>query len=305
MDIVKIIFPIFSVIGLGYLLRHIGIIRDEGVHMLNQFVYYVSLPAIIFISFFRIDWHNDEIVTVLSFNILLFLLFSTVLLILIWLLPIEREYKAALFAASLVGNTIYMGFPISKAALGAERFTEFVAAATPHLVVGIALALMAVEFFVVRSHKVSAYLKDLFLNPLIISLGGGIILSILAIGPEARAYLIPPIEMLAGTASPLALTTLGAFLYGKFAKEHLGLSLWVVGFKLVIFPFFILIVWKNFFPAVKGMEASFLAAAMPTAVTVFVISERYNIAPKFIAHIILLSTVLSVATIPIALWFIK
>lgn len=304
MDIVRILLPIFSLVGLGYILRYFDVLTEAGIHEINRFVYLVALPAIIFASFFKIDWHNSETVSILILNLFLFLVFSGALLVLVWLLPISGEHKAAIFAASLIGNTIYMGFPIGKAALGAERFTEYVAAATPHLGIGIALAVLAVEFFVVRSRNVSIYLKDFFLNPLVLSLFGGIILSILPIGAWARSFIMPPLEMLGSTASPLALTTLGAFLYGKFSHEHLGPSLLVVGLKLAVFPLFLFAIWKNFFPFVGGFEASLIAVAMPTAVTVFVIAERYNIAPKFIAHVILLTTVISIATIPVALWFI-
>lgn len=289
---------------MGYFLHRAGILRQESVHILNQFVYYVALPALIIVSFWRIDWYHSETLATLGFNLFSILLFSGGLLIFVWFLRIRPEYKAALFTTSLVGNTIYMGFPIGYSTFGAERFPEFVAAATPHLVLGIALSILVSEYFVIRAKKIKTYLKDFFLNPLILSLFCGILLSMLRINPALFSFAAAPVEMLGSTASPIALVTLGAFLYGKFAKEHVGLSLFAISMKLAILPLFIALAGKFILPDTSGLSASFIAAAMPTAVTVFVISEKYNIAPRFVAHTIVLTTLVSIATISITLFLI-
>jgi len=300
----KIIFPIFSIIGLGYLLRRAGIIGQESTHILNQFVYYISLPALVLISFWQIDWYHPETLATLGFNLFSILLFSGGLLVFVWFLRIKPEYKAALFTVSLVGNTIYMGFPIGQSVFGEEQFPEFVAAATPHLVLGIALAILVSEYFVIRAKKVKTYLKDFFLNPLILSLFCGILLSVFRVKPDLFSFVTATVEMLGSTASPVALVTLGAFLHGKFAKEHVGLSFLAISTKLAVFPLFIALAGKFIMPNTNGLSASFLAAAMPTAITVFVISEKYNIAPRFVAHTIVLTTLVSIATISITLFLI-
>ena len=305
MEIFRLIFPVFSIIALGYAMRRTNIIENGAIHALNMFVYNVALPAVIFLNFWRIDWHDPEILAVLGFNVGVLTLFALLLLCILHFTSLSPKYKAAVFMSALVGNTVYMGFPLGASVFGQEHFQHFVAAAAPHVVIGMAMALLAAEYFVVRARRVSVYVRDFFINPLIIALILGVVASLIRFHGAFASIIEGPIGMLAATASPVALFALGAFLYGKFSVVHGKVYPVTVALKLIALPVAI------FFGAISmgGVSefvrnASLLAAAMPTAVTVFVISEKYDILPDFVAHVILVGTAFSVVTISAILAFI-
>ena len=302
MQLLFIVLPIFVLIGLGYLLRRLGIITRDGISHLNRFAYYVALPAIIVMSFWNIDWLDSATQATLLINTVLLIGLSVVLLAGLRLLPINPRLQAGIFAASLVGNTVYMGFPIGQRALSEGGFDLYVAAATPHLVLGITLSVLAIEWLLAGSQRPMQYLKDFFLNPLILSLLAGIALSLSSVSGALVELVREVGGLLAATASPVALVALGAFLHGIF-KPHLArLALFTSALKLFVLPLAIYggSVLFGADPAI--VAGSVLAAAMPTAVTSFVIAERYHAAPELVATTLCVSTVASLGTISLLLW---
>ena len=107
--------------------------------------------------------------------------------------------------------------------------------------------------------------------------------------------------MLAVTASPVALVTLGAFMRGIFHWRLAPWALVATGLKLLALPIFVYMVGTTAELDAMVVAASVLAAAMPTAVTTFVIAERYNTAPELVATTLVMSTVLSLLSISMLL----
>ncbi len=294
MSILQIVLPIFIIIGIGYTMRKVDLVKDEWVHVLNKFVYYVSLPALIVISFWEVNWLDKHLVYLVFMNLVFLLLFSALLLFALSSFKISNKLKASIFLSAIVGNTVYMGFPLIGAALGKESFSDMIAVATSHLVMAMVFSVLAVEFLVVKSRQAKTYLADFIKNPLVISLLVGIIFSLVKL-PSAPAYFIQkPLAMLGTTASPVALFALGGFLHGKFYKSHFKAAFAASFLKLLVLPVFVLIASAVLKMNYASSRVSFLVAAMPTAVTAFVISEKYKLDESFVANVILLSAMLSV-----------
>lgn len=303
MEILQLTLPIFGIIGAGYVLRWYKLVDDDWVHILNRFVYYVSLPALIVASFWDIDWLDRGTAAVLGFNTAALLVFIALLALALRSIRIDRKTKAGIFLAALVGNTIYMGFPLVGGALGTRAFSLVVGSATVHLTLGIALSIVATEFYVLRVKDWRRYARDFFTNPLIVSMAVGFVLSFVptpVIGDSIRKMLV----MLGATASPVALFALGGFLHGKFMRHHMWFAFIPVTLKLIAFPLLVLTAGYATRLTENAVTASGLIAAMPTAVTAFVVAEKYNLSKDFIANCILLSTLLSLLTLPLLLWLL-
>ena len=48
LEILNIVLPVFVVIGLGTLLRRVGLIDSDFLHHTNRLVYYICLPLLLF-----------------------------------------------------------------------------------------------------------------------------------------------------------------------------------------------------------------------------------------------------------------
>lgn len=303
LEIIKITFPVFAIIVLGYFLRRHKLLSDNNIHVLNLLVYYVSLPAIIFISFYNLDWTVVSNLKILGFNLVVLVAISILTLVLLSFTNLKPIYKAAIFSASIVGNTVYIGFPLAQKAFDANLYNNFLIAATPQLVFGIIISVLVYEFYVIKSKNFKTYFLDFIKNPLVISLFLGIIFSLIQIKGELVNTLLSPIQMFAATASPIALLALGGFLRGRYDHSDFVNSLFVSTIKLVLFPLILFVLAKYFLSFPSG--PSILAASMPTAATVFVIAEKYNVVPKFIASALFLTTLISIFSVSIILALIK
>ncbi len=297
MNIFVIVLPIFLIILLGYALKARGLVEESWVHVLNSFVYYVSLPAIILVSFWEINWSEKSILPAVGFNVLAVLAFAILLALVLSRFKLDGKIKAAIFMAAVVGNTVYMGFPIMQEAFGAENFAHVTAIATPHLILNLILAIVMIEFWVVKSRKLKTYFYDFIKNPLVLGLLFGVLLSLLQLEGYHVQILKKPLSMLGATASPVALFALGAFIHGKFIQKHFGLTVLVSALKLIVFPLFVLLLTNWFSLSSIGISVSALVAAMPVAVTTFVIAEQYKLDKAFVANAILISTAVSIVTI--------
>jgi predicted permease len=297
-NLLLITAPIFLLIAFGYALRAFGVLNQSGIHALNNFVYWVALPAIILVSFWGINLFDAETRAVFLVNTAGLLAFALALFIALRLLPLNKKTKAGIFVSALVGNTVFMGFPIAERVFeGGGAYDLFLAAATPHLVIGIAISIAVIEWYMLGSKSPLRYVKNFFLNPLILALAGGIALGAFNVSGGLIDPLKQSITMLAATASPIALVALGAFLRGAFKFRLAIPSFLAAGVKLLALPLFIYGAGLVFALDAEAVTASVLAAAMPTAVTSFVIAEKYHAASELVATTLFMSTILSFFTI--------
>jgi hypothetical protein len=291
-----LVFPVFGIIALGFALRKAGLVKANWVHILNMFVYYVSLPAIILVSFWQIDLTNPIFVKTLGINFLVMSVLAIALLVFLFFLKIDRQKKAAIFLTSLSGNTIYMGLPIASSVVGITFYSSIVAIGIVQLSIGFLFSIILLEFWVSRTKSIKNYVLGVVKNPIIASTVIGILFSIL-LREHVDTALKRMLEMLGATSSPLALFSLGSFLGGKFVKDHLPLATVPTAIKLLVLP---VITFAGFYLfKLKGPEVniSVLLSAMPAAVNTFVLAEKFRLDKSYVANVILISTVVSVLTL--------
>lgn len=297
MVILSIIGPIVGIVFLGWLAKYFKIARPSWISVLNNFIYYISLPAIITQSFWETNWRSFNNLLTVEINSVVVIFYALLLALFLFFTHFSNRTKATIILISLTGNTVYMGFPIAQNAFSADYFPTVVASAAPHLVLGLIFGLIAAEYIKHQSFKLSTILDKLLKNPLILSIVVGIFLHFLYPNYSDTFGLKKTINMLSSTASPLALFALGEFMFGKikafFSYEALLLSV----AKLFLLPLFtgLTLMLFNFNP--QTIAVSTLMSAMPTAITAFVISERYQLDNHLVVGSITISTILSFFTL--------
>ena len=129
-------------------------------------------------------------------------------------------------------------------------------------------------------------------NALIFSCIIGAAVSVLGLVPPA--WLTSLLTLLGGTTSPVALFSMGVFLYGqKLSTRYKELGLLTV-FKLVLFPILVVASIRIFGLTGTPSGVSLLEALMPLAVTNFIIAEKFDLDAGLVAEAILLTTILCI-----------
>lgn len=303
MSIFLISLPIFLIIFSGWLLKKYKIVTDDWIHILNQFAYYVSLPALIIVSFWEIDFLARESLSLIFWSLLITILFSLVIFVILSFLKISRNLKTAIFLSATVGNTIYMGFPLTEMGFGKEYLPAAALVGTIYLIIPLLITIFLIKHWHCRENCLSDELGGFFKNPLTISVFIGIILSFFDFNYPLIFGVKKAITMLGLTASPVALFALGGFLYGRFLKKNLNLALTASILKTAIFPLFVILFMSYFVKTNSDSSGIFiLLASMPVAVTTFVIAEKFKIEEELIGNSILISIIISFFIIPLIIY---
>lgn len=286
--IVAIIFPVFSIVAVGYLYARYR--RNTDMSSGNRLNMEVFIPALIFDTLSASDY-------ALTDYLLLTLGGAAVILgsgLVAW--PVARllGYQWKTFVPPMMfNNSGNMGVPLIILTFGS--------AALPA-----AVLLFAIEnflHFLLGQQMITQRwsLKSVFQNPMILAtlLGIGVAISGIVV-PE---FLRLPIHMLGQISIPLLLFSLGVRMIS------IDLNDWRIGsVAALVCPLSGLIIAIPFVHLLPlpGDQASMLLlfSALPPAIINFLVAERFNQEPQKVASIVLIANFASILVIPLVLWAI-
>jgi predicted permease len=303
MSTLQTTLPIFLLIAIGYLLRAKNIAKTSWISVLNGFVYYISLPALVLNSFSAISWQQPEIRSALSDSLAYLFVSAAVVFLISLLLRTSNTNKAAFFMTATVANSVYLGIPLANNAYGTSNAELITLIAVVQLVGSMLISLFMLEFYYLGTKNLHIVAKKFALNPLFISMVVGITLSLINFPSSLWGYVEPSIKMLALTASPVALFALGSFLHGHLGSRKVALLVSVVAIKLLLDPLLAYVVSRKLGAGTTITDITVLMAAMPTAVTAFILAKAYKLNTTFVANAMLASTVVSVLTTTVLIHF--
>lgn len=289
--LVKTTLPIFLLMGAGFLSRKTGILKSGDERVLSAYVYYFALPALSLLNLAETEFTRETfrfmvagILPVLGV-LLLYLFFY-----LVFRLPKDTLYLWIL--SSVFGSVAFFGVPFISfsfpTAQGERLALLAVAAIAP---VSVATCIMVLELHKLRTATLAEGLKPVLLNfsknPLILSILIGFFLGLT--GTNIPFPLISPIRMIGNTTSATAIFMLGVFLYGrKYTSLFRAFKLSLM--RIILFPCLALFVTKLL--GLPDLESTILILmhGTPVAVSVIVLSERYDFYRETIASLILVSS---------------
>ena len=320
LNIIAITVPVFSLILIGKILGLKSIINKESKRALSWITYYLALPALILGVFLESD--SSHLFTSEIFIASLIPVAVSALSVFLLLSPfkLNKEKKSAAIYCSYWGNNGYMGIPLVASAIGSTTGVAIAAVVngmTVPFYIGISVFIMIrAKDSSEREHSVFKEVLKVFKNPVIITLFVGIILSFFKIPDlfvkSSNDVLLTFYEIililtkkLGSMGLPLALILVGSGLNFKEIKtDRMLLSITILA-KLVIAPLAVFLTVRYFMPNMDKniFIALILLNAVPSAVASFIISARYKVAEDFVSSMLVLSTAMSVISIPIWLYF--
>lgn len=297
--------PIFIIVFLGWLFQRSKFMQGDWVHQLNAFAYYAALPALITASLWDVNFRSPEIMRLALMSVASMTAFLALLFVVLASFKMARETKAAIFLTAATGNTLYMGIALVEVGFGKDHVPAAALIGNVYLVIPLVLSMLVVRYWHTKDHGIQEELMALFKNPLVLSMLLGVVLSFFApVGSPLIGSIKKAMTMLGSTSSPVALFALGGFLYGKFLKKDLHMVMFITGLKMVVFPLIVFGVYR-YFNQDGYAEIPTLLAAMPVAVTTFVIAEKFKLNTTLVGNAIVFATVLSFIASPIILVLLK
>lgn len=299
-QILTVIAPLFIIIFASAFLQKLKNIGDDWSKVLNDFAFKIGFPVLIFGALSKVPFSFSDQAQLISANSI-FILASFVLVIIIGkFFRLEKQMFRTLFICFVFGNVAYLGIPILIQISG-EKILP-----TASLIVAIYLfwlftvGIGYLDYCIEKNKKtvVKNILKNIFKNPLLISVVLGIIFGSLKI--TLPAILLKSLDMVTASVTPTVLIVIGLFIgkskIGK-AMEWFPVLLFSI-LTLAVLPAIFYYGAKFFGFAPSQFGSSIIQAAMPLAITPFALADKYNLNKDFIARSIVLSTVLSVISLP-------
>jgi malonate transporter and related proteins len=303
--IFDVALPVFGIILAGYLVGRRGLLGETSSGTLNGFVYWVSLPALLFVSMAKAPLGTTLNVPFLAAYVLgAAASFLVTIAVGSVFFPRRLGARALQGLSAVFGNTGYFGIPLFVAAFGPDGALPaiLVTAVNSALAIGAAVVLIELDLSPAAGfrHAARDAARALARNPLVIAPALG--LAAAALGTPIPAPLGTFCSLLGAAAAPCALFALGLFLAGTTWSPVTGEIGWIALVKLGLQP---LLTWAliglagDVDPFWSG--ACVLLAAMPTGSLVFTVAQRYDVYVEPASAAALATTILSMATLPIFL----
>ncbi len=289
-----IIIVTFLLIGIA--LRRVPEFSDETGRILNLFVIYVSLPALVLINIPALDLSQNLLVPVLMpWGMLL--LSCGIVLALSKVLRWRREVTGCFLLLVPLGNTSFLGIPMVEAFFGKElipyallydQFGSFLALA-------IYGSLILAIYDGQSQLSVKGVVKKIVLFPPFIALVLAFVLRPFSYPPVAVSLL----ETLAATLVPVVMIAVGFQLRFKLGREvtsQLGIGL---GIKLVVAPLAALVMCRMLGLDGDVVRVSIFEAGMPPMISAGALAIMANLSPALAAALVGFGIVLSFVTLPL------
>jgi malonate transporter and related proteins len=305
LDVLLVTFPFFALVAFGYAAARRRMLPFEAISGLNTFVLYFALPCMLFR--FGASTPIAQLLDATASTVYLLCALALVAFV-VWSSRNSRiGWNDASFGALVAAfpNTGFMGVPLLIALLGAQAAGPAILTILIDLVITSSLCIALSRLDGADEHGASKAarnaLKGVALNPMpwAILLGG--IASALQF--EAVKPVSQTIGLLADSASPVALFTIGAVLarsqFVAAQEEHdpmpWGDFLPVALIKLLVHPLLVwsagsIAIWMGLPLGRPALTVMVLVAALPSASNVALLAERFGADTGRIARIILLTT---------------
>jgi hypothetical protein len=302
--ILSLLLPVFAVIGLGRAAVAAKLLDTAAVKSLNDFALWVALPALMFRSMAEATTLQ---VTGIAGVYLAGCLIVYLAAGLIARFVLRRGLaEAAVFALNATyGNIIYLGTPVIAAAFGPPGVAVVVGIIALHSGVLLPLTSALIEFGGHGAGGIAASLRKalsgMARNSILMSILLGAVWH--TIGAPVPHMIEALLSMLGAAAPPLALFCVGASLPTLARERALGEALTLIVLKLFVMP--PVIGALAYAAGLSGLPltVAVIAAAMPTGANAFLLSRRAAGFVQASASAVVVTTVLSVATLSsLLLW---
>lgn len=301
-SVLRTVVPIYLLMGLGFLSRKIGILKSGDERILSAYVYYFALPALLFIDLAKTPIERVSVNFILA-GITPIIITVSIYIILYYVFHFSRDTLYLLILSTVFGSLAFFGIPFVMFALPSEaEFLATVAVSSISLV-GVFISIFVLEFYSLKDTSLLTGLKRtltrLSRNPLILSILIGLFFSLIDV--EIPEYVYTPIRMLGSTTATVAIFMLGVFLYGR-RYTNLSQALKLSMLRMILLPS-IAISMAIFFNLSRTPASVLLIMhSVPVAVSMIVLSERYNFYKETIASLILISSLS--AAVYLNLWLL-
>ena len=297
--------PFIFITVLGFIFGRIKIFDLSHAKVLNLFLFYIAVPALI-IKFVA----QSEIGQIDLKQIISYFLMQGILGLITFLItsnffkrPVQESIIWSLMVA--LSNHVTLLLPITKIYFGTEVITQVTSIILMDGIILLSVITFFLELTTKKNIRVSVFLRNLFLNPMIMS----IVIGVLLFSFNIDIFDTPidyTLSVLAACVSPVGLFAIGITLSFYSSKVLNKITATISILKLIISPIVLLLIGFVLFDAgvPEKIPGAFFVSVAPCGHTAIVLCSAYNVNPENIVKALFISTLTSVVTIFFAIQYL-
>ncbi len=300
------IATLFIMLIVGYIAGKVGIVDSVASKKLSNLIIKIAQPALIIYSIVKMQYSAENLelglkTLALGFAVHLFMggvAFFACLKIK------DLDERKILEFSMVFGNTGFIGIPIMESLFGdvGGFMASFIVVSFNILMWTLGIAILSR-----KRDDIKLTLKKALINkgtvPSVIGLAV-FLLPIILPSFKLPTFALSSLSYIASLCTPVSMLIIGALLAGRSFKQIFGSGkvYYLCLFKLVIIPLLVCVIMKLL--GFSDMWVLFAAAltSMPSATSVSMLAELYDITPGFSAQGVGTSSLLSIATMPCVIW---
>lgn len=284
---------IFTAIFFGYILQKFKIFPEETSNILNRYIIYVPLPAIILLQVPKLTFSFDVLIpTIIAW--LVMMISALIVLFFSKILSWSREITGTILLVAILTNSSIMGIPIIQLYLGENSL--------PYVLIydqlGTFLALAAYGTFITAYYTSNGKIQAKVIIRKIVTFPSflALILALALLGQEFPLLITQVLEKFAVTLIPVALISVGLQLQFKLPKNDLKPLSIALLIKLIIAPIIAYIICYIFGWFNLAGKVSIFEAGMAPMITAGAMASMAGLAPRLAVAIVGYGIILSFVT---------
>ncbi len=301
MNYAQLLLPDFSLILIGYLLCRFTALNRTVWGPVEALVYYFLFPVLLFQSIVRSPLDLSSASRVMGAGLTLSLI-GIGLAYSIPYLPVLRRWIQARDHACTAQVAFrfnsFVGLAIADRLAGAQGIQ------TIAILLGVCVPLLNVAaVWPMARHAQRGFLRELVRNPLIIGTTSGLVANLL--GFSIPSWMEPTVSRIGSTSVAIGLLAAGAGMQLGALGRAKALAISVLTIRHALLPLVALGVSLLF--ELDPLQRTILLAfsALPTASSCYVLAARMGYDGPYVAGLVTVSTLLGMASLPMALGLLR
>ncbi|MCK9336927.1 MAG: AEC family transporter [Arcobacteraceae bacterium] len=276
-------FIIILPLLIGYAFGKGKVFDDKAPVILNQFIIYIALPALILLKIPTISFSSDILIPivvawfVMSLSAILILVISKIL-------QFSKEITGSLMLVAVLGNTSFLGIPMVTSYLGNDALAYIVI--YDQLGTFLALAIYGTLIVSLYTNTSKFSFKNVVQKVITFPPFVALVFALMLAEFEYPSAIIKTFEMLSLTIVPLALVSVGLQLQLRLPQNTFVPFSVALITKLIFAPIIAVIVCKIFGYSGFIADVAILESAMGPMITAGVVASVAGLAPRLSAAIV-------------------
>ena len=289
--------PVALLILLGYVSAKKLIFKYEDALSIIKYIGVIAVPALTLKMTVSISFSNVNWLLISSYIISELIIYLAAIFIAKCFFNLKWNESILIGMASSFANHLLFVYPIALNEYGPELIDPIIAI-IGFDVVFLVVNLIILDFIKYKNLELSHIVfKQLSNLPLLAVLTG---LFIVFLDFNLPLSIERALNFISGSAAPCALFAAGIILSQKIEKTDLKISNLIIGFKILLHPLIaILVMWNLNEIEFSISETAIMVAAAPVGLMALVFSTQYDVNPNAITRALLISTLLSIISIPL------